>query len=227
LYSLHLSIQITPAFVREAYTLLRQSIIHVEHDAIDFDEEEPEGERGNDRPGPANNSEDVPMPAADMASTDESFPSVRVNVGERSAPAAADGSSSRAGTVAPMSDVPPPPALSKRRMVITHDKYVELQTMIVLHLAGHEQSTGKGMDREELIDWYLEQRESEMHDIDELEYEKELIFKLLGRLVKVCLVRSSAIGTNSEANDVLIRKIIYLKFGEMCKNRCHQWTKKA
>jgi DNA replication licensing factor MCM6 len=72
-------------------------------------------------------------------------------------------------------------------MVITHDKYVELQTMIVLHLAGHEQSTGKGMDREELIDWYLEQRETEMHDIEELEYEKELIVKLLKRLVKVLL----------------------------------------
>jgi len=69
-------------------------------------------------------------------------------------------------------------------MVITHDKYVELQTMIVLHLTGHEQSTGKGMDREELVDWYLEQRESEMHDIEELEYEKELIVKLLRRLVK-------------------------------------------
>jgi DNA replication licensing factor MCM6 len=30
--------EITPAFVREAYTLLQQSIIHVEQDDIDFDE---------------------------------------------------------------------------------------------------------------------------------------------------------------------------------------------
>ncbi|KAF8806336.1 MCM-domain-containing protein [Phlegmacium glaucopus] len=178
--------EITPAFVREAYTLLRQSIIHVEHDAIDFDEEELEGERGNDRPRPADNSEDVQMTAADIASTDQADESsipVRVNVAGRPLPAA-DGSSSRAGTVAPMSDVPPAPGPPRRRMVITHDKYVELQTMIVLHLAAHEQSMGKGMDREELIDWYLEQRESEMHDIEELEYEKELIVKLLRRLVK-------------------------------------------
>ena len=128
------------------------------------------------------------MHAADVASTDQADESsipVRVNVAGRPAPPAADGSSSRAGTVAPMSDVPPVAAPPKRRMVITHDKYVELQTMIVLHLAGHERSTGKGMDREELIDWYLEQRESEMHDIEELEYEKELIAKLLRRLVKV------------------------------------------
>ena len=132
------------------------------------------------------------MLAADVASTDQadeiSVPD-RVNVAGRPAPPAGDGSSSRTGTVTPMSDVPPTPAPPRRRMVITHDKYVELQTMIVLHLAAHEQSTGKGMDREELIDWYLEQRESEMHDIEELEYEKELIAKLLRRLVKVYFFR--------------------------------------
>jgi DNA replication licensing factor MCM6 len=32
--------QITPAIVREAYSLLRQSIIHVEQDDINFDDEE-------------------------------------------------------------------------------------------------------------------------------------------------------------------------------------------
>ena len=109
-------------------------------------------------------------------------------------------------------------------MVITHDKYVELQTMIVLHLAGHEQSTGKGMDREELIDWYLEQRETEMHDIEELEYEKELVVKLLRRLVKVL---SFFLPSFIPILNVLIRKIIYLKFGETCRNSCRQWTKKV
>ncbi|KAG1835369.1 MCM2/3/5 family-domain-containing protein [Suillus subalutaceus] len=37
--------EITPVFVREAYTLLRQGIIHVEQDDINFDEEELEGKR--------------------------------------------------------------------------------------------------------------------------------------------------------------------------------------
>lgn len=168
------------------------------------------------------------MAEADIPSTDRADASstpVRVNVAGRPPPPAADGSSSRAGTVPPMSDVPPP-APRKRHMVITHDKYVELQTMIVLHLTGHEQSTGKGMDREELVDWYLEQRESEMHDIEELEYEKELIVKLLRRLVKVYRVHL-ILGVNSEAMIFLIRKIFYLKFGETCRNPCHQWTKKV
>jgi len=37
---LHHHWQIIPAFVREAYALLRQSIIHVEQDDIDFDDDE-------------------------------------------------------------------------------------------------------------------------------------------------------------------------------------------
>jgi len=169
------------------------------------------------------------MAVADMASTDladETSIPVRVNAAGRPPPPAADGSSSRAGTIAPMSDAPPAPA-PRRRMVITHDKYVELQTMIVLHLAAHEQSTGKGMDREELIDWYLEQRESEMHDIEELEYEKELIVKLLRRLVKVYLFRDHMLLASRLKQMTFIRKIFCSKFGEMCRNPCRQWKKRV
>ena len=57
--------------------------------------------------------------------------------------------------------------------------------MVMLHLNEHETKTGRGLDREELIDWYLEQKEDEMQDIDQLDYEKELITKLLRKLVKV------------------------------------------
>jgi len=39
-------------------------------------------------------------------------------------------------------------------------------------------------DRDELIDWYLEMKEEEILDVDELEYEKELITKVLRKLVK-------------------------------------------
>ncbi|KAF8969320.1 mis5 protein [Flammula alnicola] len=173
--------EITPAFVREAYTLLRQSIIHVEHDAIEFDEEELEGERGNEPQRATDDSEDVQMADTTM---DESVP-VRVNVAGRPAPPQAGGSSSsRVGSVAPGTEPAPGPVLPKRRMIISHDKYIELQSLVILYLSEHERKTGKGMDREELIDWYLEQKEGEMQDIEQLEYEKELITKLLRKLVK-------------------------------------------
>jgi len=60
--------QITPAYVCKAYTLLWQSIIHVEQDDFDFDEEELEGECDKGRPHPPTSvndmdGEDLPMMA--------------------------------------------------------------------------------------------------------------------------------------------------------------------
>lgn len=78
-----------------------------------------------------------------------------------------------------------PPPQPKRRMIITHDKYVTLQSLVILHLSSVERETGKGMDRDELIDWYLEFKEAEIQDVEALEYERELITKMLKKLVKV------------------------------------------
>ncbi|KAF5387920.1 hypothetical protein D9615_000640 [Tricholomella constricta] len=182
--------EITPAFVREAYTLLRQSIIHVEQDDIDFDEEELEGERGNAHLAATNTDDaddDVQMTAEEMEAMDEmeesSMPAnVRVHVPGPGLQIPS--SSSRAGSAALGANAPPPPPAPKRRMVITHDKYMQLQSLIVLHLSATERETGRGIDRDELIDWYLELKESEIQDVEELEYEKELITKMLRKLVK-------------------------------------------
>lgn len=189
--------EITPAFVREAYTLLRQSIIHVEQDDIDFDEEELEGEREGDRGrrtagDDVEESQDVEMSAAEMDAMDqieESSMGVNGIVHPNGAAIQAETPSSRAGSAVPdtaaagsPASAPAPP---KRRMVITHDKYMTLQSLIVFHLSATERETGKGIDRDELIDWYLELKESEIQDVDELEYEKELITKMLRKLVKV------------------------------------------
>lgn len=160
----------------------------MEQDDIDFDEEELEGERGDMRPSQLNatddadNDRDTPMDA-EMDEMDESSMPVNVRVRAPAAPAPR-GSSSRAGSAALGGDNVPPPA-PKRRMVITHDKYMTLQSLIVLHLTATERETGRGIDRDELIDWYLEVKESEIQDVEELEYEKELITKMLRRLVKV------------------------------------------
>jgi DNA replication licensing factor MCM6 len=184
--------EITPAFVREAYTLLRQSIIHVEQDDIDFDEEELEGEREARTAAPnatsdaMDESQDIEMSAAEMESMDQMEESSLGMGLNRTATSSGAGpsSTSRAGSLMP--DAPPPPAPApKRRMIITHDKYMTLQSLVVLHLSAVERETGRGVDRDELIDWYLELKESEMQDVDELEYEKELISKLLRKLVKV------------------------------------------
>ena len=58
--------EVTPAFVREAYSLLRQSIIHVEQDDIEVgDDEAP--------PGPAQAPEPLPVPPAKMSISYERY----------------------------------------------------------------------------------------------------------------------------------------------------------
>jgi len=168
--------------VREAFSLLRQSIIHVEQDDIDFDEEDTKIASENVQPKMSeDDSQDVTMSGGgDTEMTDQMY----------TEPSGVDGTSSTQtqSLVTPKTPQIDAPTSSKRRMVITHDKYMTLQSLIVLHLAAVERETGKGIDRDELIDWYLEVKEEEIQDVDELEYEKELITKVLRKLVKVrCL----------------------------------------
>lgn len=105
----------------------------------------------------------------------------------------------RASSRQPASTPPPPPAApapqqqqqpAKHRLKITYDQYMSIQTLILLHLAECERTTGKGLDREDLIDWYLEQKEKDINTPEELEYETELIGKVLNKLVKVKSIRS-------------------------------------
>ncbi|EJD01930.1 mis5 protein [Fomitiporia mediterranea MF3/22] len=180
--------EITPAFVREAYNLLRQSIIHVELDDIDFDEEELQGE--NDRAQDLRESrtaeatDDVEMAPAEHEATDSfneaAGPSSPTRAGGRVGQLAA--SPAPGTTPAPAVEQAPPQP--KRKMKITHDRYQQLQNLVVFHLYEHEQRMGRGVDRDELIDWYLESREEDLQSVEELEYEKELFMKVLRKLVK-------------------------------------------
>ena len=115
-------IQITPAIVREAYSLLRQSIIHVEQDDINFDEEEdhvvPNGHAAEDG--------DETMDSADAAALDAA---------ESSYNRTSSGANGESSAAAPAAAVP---SLSKKKMRITcgflslnegHGADVDLQTI--------------------------------------------------------------------------------------------------
>lgn len=156
-------LQITPAFVREAYSLLKQSIIHIEQDDVDVEEidaDEPMQSNSEHEPdeagsNPAQVQAETPQPGSTSNTND-------VHTGQQQ-----------------------PQAKQKQKMKISHDEYATIQSMIVLHLGAHERLTGRGIDRDELIDWYLEQKEEDMHDVEALEYQSELIKKVLKKLVKV------------------------------------------
>jgi len=186
--------EITPAFVREAYSLLRQSIIHVEQDDIDFDEEELEGERDRDRSrkpnghATAEDGEDAEMMTQEqLTALDEmetTFNNTHTSTSHPlTSPTRAGGTGAQLMPTSPSTPQPAPPP--KRKMKISHDEYVSIQTLIILHLSAHERETGRGIDRDELVDWYLEQKEEEMGSVEELEYQSELVRKVLRKLVKV------------------------------------------
>ncbi|KAL1740397.1 MCM2/3/5 family-domain-containing protein, partial [Schizophyllum fasciatum] len=169
--------EITPLMVREAFSLLRQSIIHVEQDNIDFDAEELDGDQPEQQAA-TEGDEDVEMSGATDAADESSIP---VRRGGASTPTAAPPTDHTEGTPAP--GTAPVPA-QKRRMVITHDKYMNMQGLLVTYISNNEQhSQGGGVDREELIDWYLEQKEDELQSIEDLEYERELVVKVLRKLL--------------------------------------------
>ncbi|KAI5805189.1 MCM2/3/5 family-domain-containing protein [Geopyxis carbonaria] len=134
---------ITEAFVIEAFGLLRQSIIHVEHDDIEVDEPTIDDEPALDAEGDREMSAAAPSTAPD-------------------------------GTPAP----------SRERTKITYDKYMSILTLLVRRVNADETTAGAGVEEEELKQWYLEQREDEIHSEDELAVEKVLVAKVLKRMVK-------------------------------------------
>lgn len=173
-------------FVREAYGLLKQSIVRVEEDDIDFDEEELAGERpGDARPKADGNTQDEDTQDQDADMQIDTEPTdVYSGSGTHAQSSSAHAQSSGAGDGMD-EDTQPEQPQPKKRMVITHDRYMQMQSLVVLHLAQVERETGHGLDADALTDWYLELREEVIEDLDELENEKELFGKVLRKLVKV------------------------------------------
>jgi DNA replication licensing factor MCM6 len=137
--------EITPDFVREAYNLLRQSIISVEKDDVEVEEEEEPGQGDPEDEQEEHHDEEM----ADA----EREPSQ-------------------------------PPR--KERTKITYDKYMAILNTIVRRVNEDQESAEDGVEESELLQWYLEQRESEIETQDDLMHEKALAKKVLKRMVKVC-----------------------------------------
>ena len=129
--------EITPAFVKEAFNLLKQSIIHVEKDDVEMDDEEDEEEE---------------QPQEEVQGLEE--PAVEVK---------------------------------KEKTKIQYDKYVHMMNLIIRRLDEDERAGGQGIERDELVMWYLEQVEDEIATEEQHHEEVQLARKVLKRLKKVCL----------------------------------------
>jgi DNA replication licensing factor MCM6 len=146
---------VTPNFVREAFNLLRSSIISVEKDDVEVEDEDEVLNNGQGRDG------DSPM--GDDADDDERRgENVSVN--------------GRASVT---------PAPQSRRTKITYDKYISIMNKIARRVNEDEMTSGEGVEHDELIMWYLEEVEDELESEKMMEDEKALVGKVLKRMVKV------------------------------------------
>jgi DNA replication licensing factor MCM6 len=157
--------EITPAMVIEAFNLLRQSIISVEKDDVEVDEEDEDavvadGTNGHrrDRDG------DSPMADAD---DDE------------------DGDNGPDGGAGPSSAAPAAASGEKQKTKISYDKYISVVNILVQRVNEDEMSNGEGVDGETLVEWYLEQKENELNGEADYHAEMALTKKIIKRMVKV------------------------------------------
>lgn len=149
--------EISPEMVNEAYTLLRSSIISVEHDDVEvYDEEE---------------SQEALREAAAAQVQPE-----------------------------PMEEdaQPQDDAASRPRQTITYEKYIQMVNLFVQRIAADEGDTGDGINGEDLINGYLEDREHELQGEEDYHTEKALAKMVLKKMVKVRLSIHSLLSSRLE-----------------------------
>ncbi|KAK9447473.1 MCM2/3/5 family-domain-containing protein [Limtongia smithiae] len=145
--------EITPAFVREAYNLLRQSIIHVEKDDVDVDDDNddaamPEDEIENERRMQNNQRQQQQQ---------EQYQEQQDSVGSGN---------------------------NKEKQKISYDRYVAIVNQLVRRIGEAENEGREGVSLEELTQYYLEQREDDMQTEEEFIAERDLVRKVVKKMVK-------------------------------------------
>ncbi|KAJ2973163.1 hypothetical protein NQ176_g6762 [Zarea fungicola] len=159
---------ISPTMVIEAFNLLRQSIISVEHDDVEMDggEEEDEAESGDALLRAA-----AAASGMDVENEDDADDTMQ----ESSAAAVATTSAGR--DEAAMSS-------GHKKRKITYEKYIKMVNLFVHRVNSDESGSGDGVKGEVLISWYLEQMESELADEADYHAEKGLAAMVLKKMVK-------------------------------------------
>ncbi|QIW99365.1 hypothetical protein AMS68_004883 [Peltaster fructicola] len=141
--------QVVPQFVEEAYKLLKQSIISVEKDDVEFEEED-EAMAGADQ-------EEGDSPMADELD-DETGVQTSTNLA--------------------------PEAAQRPRTQIKYDDYIKIHNMLLRRVAGDQETAEDGVEEEDLLVWYLEQKEDELESEDDLVQARLLARKVLKRMLK-------------------------------------------
>ncbi|KAI1927115.1 MCM DNA helicase complex subunit mcm6 [Ophidiomyces ophidiicola] len=147
--------EVVPSFVLEAYNLLRQSIVTVEKDDVEVDDEATGG------------NVDHEMNGVDEEQRDNEGDTA-MGTGENDA-ANVNGTAQNG---------------QPQKTKITYEKYMKILNILVRRVNDDEANSGNGVEEEDLKVWYLEQIESELNSEEDIEHERLLVTKVLKRIVK-------------------------------------------
>jgi len=163
---LHLDDEVKPVYVREAHRLLKTSIIHVDADdvVLDYDEEEEDG--------PGNNGGGANLSGGLGAEEDDDDDDLEAYSG------LLPGSSESAKA-------------PRKVQSISNEKFKEISSMIGRHLNQIDErsgGSGRGVQWDQVVTWYLEQRVDDIGSEEEFDTEKEVVNKVIRRLLGNTLI---------------------------------------
>ena len=166
----HFAFKITKAHVDEAFRLLNKSIIRVEQPDIHLDEED-EGALINAE------DEEEEEPLIDGSQT----PRRQVEDGP---PQGMD-----IDDLEPLSPRPATQHPQKKKMRLNYDEYKSMSNLIIMYMRREENrleeegSDSEGLKRSQVVNWYLSEIEDDIETEEELLEKKELVEKVIDRLV--------------------------------------------
>ncbi|KAA8906678.1 hypothetical protein TRICI_005101 [Trichomonascus ciferrii] len=142
--------------VREAYNLLRQSIVHVHNDDVEIDDDDNTGIALPDQPQQEEQEQEQEQQGQDQ-----------------------EGEESQEGqeNEGPSSETPRPP---KKKLVVKHEKFIEMMNYFVNIINQHEE----GLKKDDIVTSYLDSQEENIQDEAGYADEAALAEKVLKKLVK-------------------------------------------
>ncbi|ATY65848.1 DNA replication licensing factor mcm6 [Cordyceps militaris] len=163
---------ISPEMVVEAYNLLRQSIISVEHDDVEMD-------GGEDEEQPPESGDTLRRAAAAASGMDVE------NDNDYDADAAMQESIAAAADAADADATATTTSTSTRtKRKITYEKYIKMVNLFVQRVNSDESGSGDGVAGADLVTWYLEQVEAELAGEDDYHTEQALATMVLKKMVR-------------------------------------------
>ena len=174
---LHCDITVKPAYVREAFRLLRKSIIHVETEDVTFDEgmDDFDGEMGDDSGG---GDQGEGGTTRNTQNDDAGVPPSNPEEAKESSEGAAQ------------QQKPAKAKKSKKKTQITFEQYESISNAVATYLRSLESDAETAEDEKvltwgQIIEWYLEQCEAQVGDsLEELRRLRKLTHLVIKRLVE-------------------------------------------